>query len=313
MGQLDYALIGNCQSSALVDKQARIVWACLPRFDSEAVFSSLLDAEKAGVWSILPETADAHTPYGATEALPVSSITAREVLQDTAALTRIGKGTCVGRTLPDITMRIIRITDDAIPAWDDQLVLPHGEIGEIVVKGPVVTREYFHRDEATALAKIQDGTNWWHRMGDVGYLDEQQRTWFCGRKADRVRTASGTLFTVPCEAVFNQHPGVGRSALVGLGLPGQQQPVIVIEPHRDAFPSNAGATRRFTDELLKLGTANPLTAGITSILFHRAFPVFLSRAAVEPLLAPSSMRSLSSSTVGAAANPHSGARPPRSE
>jgi hypothetical protein len=49
--------------------------------------------------------------------------------------------------------------------------------------------------------------------------------------------------------------------------------VIVIEPHPDRFPATAGATARFTDDLLRLGAANPLTAGITSVLFHRAFPV----------------------------------------
>ena len=222
---------------------------------------------------ILPDAADAHTPYGATEALPVCSITAREVLAETAALARAGTGTCVGKALPDIALRIIRISDDAVASWDDRLVLPRGEIGEVAVRGPVVTREYFRREDATAQAKIKDGASWWHRMGDVGYLDARDRLWFCGRKADRVGTAQGTLFTVPCEAIFNQHPDVFRSALVGIGPAGRQRPVIVIEPHPDKFPTTVDATARFTEELLRLGAANPLTAGITSVLFHRAFPV----------------------------------------
>ena len=221
----------------------------------------------------LPDTADAHTPYGATEALPVSSITAREVLSETAMLTYAGKGTCVGKAFPGITLQIIRITDEVIPTWDDRLVLPRGEIGEIVVTGPVVTRAYYRREQATALAKIPDGDSWRHRMGDVGYLDEHERLWFCGRKADRVQTVSGTLFTGPCEAIFNQHPDVFRSALVGIGPAGNQHPVIVIEPHQDKLPATAGETSQFTDELLRLGSANSLTAGITSVLFHRALPV----------------------------------------
>jgi len=225
------------------------------------------------VQRILPDHADAHTPYGSTEALPVSSITAREVLAETAPLTRVGQGTCVGTALPGITLRVIRMSDDVIQSWDDHLTLPRGEIGEIVVKGPVVTRAYFKREQATALAKINDGETWWHRMGDVGYLDERGRLWFCGRKADRVRTAQGTLFTVPCEAIFNQHPAVSRSALVGIGPMGQQRPVIVIEPCHGTFPATADTTAHFTDELLILGAANPRTAGITSVLFHRAFPV----------------------------------------
>src|SRR5881409_2378347 len=99
------------------------------------------------VHHILSDSAEAHTPYGATEALPVSSITAREVLRETAALTRAGQGTCVGRPFPGISLRVIRITDEVIPAWDDRLVLPRGQIGELVVKGLVVTREYFRRSE----------------------------------------------------------------------------------------------------------------------------------------------------------------------
>jgi acyl-CoA synthetase (AMP-forming)/AMP-acid ligase II len=225
------------------------------------------------VHHILSDSADAHTPYGATEALPVSSITAREVLRETAALTRAGKGTCVGRLFPGISLRIIRITDEVIPAWDDRLVLPRGEIGELVVKGPVVTREYFRRERDTALAKIKDGDAWWHRMGDVGYLDEQGRVWYCGRKADRVQTAAGTLFTDPCEAIFNQHLDVFRSALVGIGPTGHQRPVIVIEPHPGTFPATADEGTRFSDELRRLGAAYPVTAGISAVLFHRAFPV----------------------------------------
>jgi len=225
------------------------------------------------VHRILPDSADAHTPYGATEALPVSSITARDVLRDTAAKTRAGKGTCVGKLFPGITLRVIRITDEALPAWDDRLVLPHGQIGELVVKGPVVTREYFRRERDSALAKIKDGDAWWHRMGDVGYLDEQGRVWYCGRKGDRVQTTSGTLFTDPCEAIFNQHQDVCRSGLVGVGSVGHQRPVIVIEPQPGRFPATADEVTRFRDELLQLGAASPVTAAITTVLFHRAFPV----------------------------------------
>jgi acyl-CoA synthetase (AMP-forming)/AMP-acid ligase II len=225
------------------------------------------------VHHILSDSADAHTPYGATEALPVSSITAREVLRETAALTRAGQGTCVGRPFPGITLQVIRITDEVIPAWDDRLVLLRGQIGELVVKGPVVTREYFRHERDSAHAKIKDGDAWWHRMGDVGYLDEQGRVWYCGRTADRVQTASRTLFTDPCEATFNQHPDVFRSALVGIGPAGHQRPVIVIEPHPGKFPATADEATRFRDELLQLGAAYPVTAGITTVLFHRAFPV----------------------------------------
>ena len=170
-----------------------------------------------------------YTPYGATEALPVASIDSGEILGSTRHETDRGAGVCVGRPVAGMRVEIIRISDDPIPAWSDDLVVPDGTIGEIVVQGPVVTREYFRRPEANALAKIDDPGEpgqtqgqtgrFRHRMGDLGYRDAQGRIWFCGRKAHRVVTAGGTLYTIPCEAVFNTHPEVARSALVGVGPP----------------------------------------------------------------------------------------------
>ncbi|MBI4403464.1 MAG: glycoside hydrolase family 15 protein [Deltaproteobacteria bacterium] len=61
MSQLDYALIGNCQISALIDKRGNHVWCCMPRFDSPSIFASLLGGEQAGFWSCLPETNDFET------------------------------------------------------------------------------------------------------------------------------------------------------------------------------------------------------------------------------------------------------------
>ncbi len=72
-------------------------------------------------------------------------------------------------------------------------------------------------------------------MGDVGYRDNQGRIWFCARKAHRVVTATPggeTLFTIPCEAVFNTHPAVFRTALVGVGSPGAMRPVLCVERQR---------------------------------------------------------------------------------
>ncbi|MFQ5903139.1 MAG: hypothetical protein ACE5JO_05555, partial [Candidatus Binatia bacterium] len=161
----------------------------------------------------------------------------------------------------------------AIPEWNEALVLPPGEIGEIVVKGPVVTREYYKREDQTALAKIQDGSSVWHRMGDVGYLDEKGRLWFCGRKSHRIITTQKTIFTVQCEAIFNQHDNVFRSALVGIGPRTSQRPVIIIEPKSGKMPAHSHAAKKFAQELLGLGGQNELTKDIKDVLFHPAFPV----------------------------------------
>ena len=225
------------------------------------------------VGAILPVDAETHTPYGATEALPVASIGGTEVLNETAELTRQGAGICVGRALPGVTLRIIQIVDEAIPRWDETLVLPPRKIGEIVVRGPVVTAEYCGREEETARAKIRQGDLVWHRMGDLGYLDEMGRLWFCGRKSHCVITPQRILFPVQCEAIFNCHPDVRRSALVGVGPIPKQRPVIVIEPRPGKMPSRARDRAQFVQELLDLGRRNPLTRDIMEVLFHPRFPV----------------------------------------
>jgi acyl-CoA synthetase (AMP-forming)/AMP-acid ligase II len=220
----------------------------------------------------LEPPAQVYTTYGATEALPVASIGSEEILAETRRLTDAGQGVCVGRPVEWIDVRIIVIRDEPIPVWSDDLLVPDGTIGEIVVAGPVVTREYFNRPEATRLAKIADSARSiiHHRMGDVGYRDDRGRLWFCGRKSHRVILADETLFTIPCEAIFNTHPAVFRSALVGVERRGEVIAVICIEPVRRL---SAGEEDRIRRELLERGGGYPHTRKIHTVLFHRAFPV----------------------------------------
>jgi acyl-CoA synthetase (AMP-forming)/AMP-acid ligase II len=210
------------------------------------------------------------TPYGATEALPVCSIGSREILGETRAITDAGGGVCIGRPVEGIRLEIIEITDAPIDLWDDSLRVPVGKIGEIVVQGEQVTRRYFNRPEADLLAKIKDPAGgFFHRMGDLGGIDEDGRVWFCGRKAHRVVTPEETLFTIPCEAVFNTHPSVFRTALVGVGEKGNHLPVICVELEKGVRVNR----EKLRQELLDLAKAHIHTAGISTILFHRAFPV----------------------------------------
>lgn len=213
---------------------------------------------------------DIYTPYGATEALPVSSIGSSMILGETAPITDAGGGTCVGMPNEHVQVRIIRITDDPIPEWSDDIVIKDGSIGEIAVKGPIVTKEYFKRPENTKLAKIKDGDDIWHRMGDVGRIDEQGRLWFCGRKSHRVETEKGPMFTIPCERVFNQHPKVFRTALVGIGEKGKQVPVICVELEKTV--TNVDEKVLFC-ELMELGKKYNHTACIDKFLIHPSFPV----------------------------------------
>ncbi len=220
---------------------------------------------------MLSPGAQIFTPYGATEALPVAVIGSDEVLGETAARTPLGAGTCVGRPVAGTRVEIIAISDEPIASWSDSLRVPDGEIGEIVVGGSQVTSAYFGRDEATRLAKIRgESGETLHRMGDLGYRDDRGRLWFCGRKSQRVRTAAGTLFTEPCEGVFNAHPEVRRTALVGARRRGEVVPVICVE----LASATRGASRdRVRRELLALGAAHAVTQSIHEVLFVDTFPV----------------------------------------
>ncbi|MBW2741293.1 MAG: AMP-binding protein, partial [Deltaproteobacteria bacterium] len=218
--------------------------------------------------STLCDGIEVHTPYGATEAMPVISIGSNEILSETAELSKKGFGICVGRPIGDLEVRIIEINNNPIKEWSDDIILHDGDTGEITVSGDLVTRQYFRKPEADALSKIKEGDKIWHRMGDLGWMDKKGRIWFCGRKNQRVITKNGFKFTIPCEAIFNNHPMVFRSALVGVGSPPNQKPVICIELEHDRKQK-----KLIKKELLELAKSSVLTKNIETILFHKAFPV----------------------------------------
>ncbi|MCM2265704.1 MAG: fatty acid CoA ligase family protein [Desulfuromonadales bacterium] len=222
--------------------------------------------------ALLPDDAEIFTPYGATEALPVSSIGSREILGETGRMTGEGFGVCIGRPVNSISLAIIPISDEPIEIWREELALPTGEVGEITVRGPQVSTVYLNRPEANRMAKIADPSGEiWHRMGDVGYRDSAGRIWFCGRKSHRVVTETETLYTIPVEGVFNTHPEVFRTALVGIdGTRGTKRPVLCVELEAK---KNRRELTRIRQELLELGSSHPHTSGISEILFHPAFPV----------------------------------------
>jgi len=244
----------------------------------------------AKIRTLLPDDAQLWTPYGATECLPVAVIEGRE-LEATRELTERGAGTCVGRPAAPSLVRIIRTDDAAIEAWSDDLIAAGGLIGEITVTGPTTTDSYFNRPEATRLAKIREAIPGGdvqgctsvaggrmpgaterivHRMGDLGFFDQQGRLWFCGRKSQRVVTADTTLCTEQIEPVFNTQPDVRRTALVGIGERGMQVPVLCVE-----LQAGIGKDQhaRIADELRHIANGFVNTAKVEQYLFHPKFPV----------------------------------------
>jgi len=220
----------------------------------------------------IPHAATIHTPYGATEALPVTDICDTELLLLYGNSNSYQDGVCVGYPIAGIDLRIIHITEEVIELWDDRYLIASNEVGEITIQGPNVTQEYLADEEAGKRSKILDKVTglYYHRTGDLGRIDESGRIWFYGRKSQRVITKESTLFTIPCEAVFNKHPAVCRSALVGIdkGMPAERIPVICIE-----LKKGVKSSENLRKELLKLAQDNLVTKEISKILFHKSFPV----------------------------------------
>jgi acyl-CoA synthetase (AMP-forming)/AMP-acid ligase II len=222
---------------------------------------------------ILPPDAEIFTPYGATEALPVSSIGSREILGGTRELTNGGAGVCVGRVVAPNDVRIIGITDTVLAGWSQVSELPAGAIGEITVAGPTTTTSYFNRPTATRLAKIDHDGQTVHRMGDVGYFDAEGRLWFCGRKSHRVELSDRTLFSAPVEEIFNTHPVVFRTALVSALIGGTREPVICVELDPEALAGSHSDEQALFASLRELGANFVATRGISRFLIHPGFPV----------------------------------------
>jgi acyl-CoA synthetase (AMP-forming)/AMP-acid ligase II len=221
----------------------------------------------AALRELLPPGADVHTPYGATESLPVTSIAGAELAGDLRARIEGGEGTCVGRPVPGVELALIRITDDELPRFTEDLRAPAGQPGEVCVRGAVVTPAYANDELATRHAKMRDADGGlWHRMGDVGVLDADGRLWLHGRKSHRLETRAGLLMPVPLENVYNTVEGVRRTALVGVGARGDERPVLVVEAEegaqRDALVLRLRAHR----------TDLAATQRVAEIRFHPRLP-----------------------------------------
>jgi len=228
---------------------------------------------------ILSDGVQLHTPYGATESLPVATIGSERVLSETWERTNRGEGTCIGTTFPGVTVEIVKISEEPYPTWDDALRMPQGQVGEIAVFAPIVSPEYKDRPHANALSKIERDGSIGHRMGDLGYRDADGTLWFCGRKShalwvDTERSTAegvrddGLVPAVPVEGIFNAHDKVLRTALVGVGDTGRQIPVLWVELEQDQEWSGELAA-----EILALADGTRWSGLVERVLHHPSFPV----------------------------------------
>ena len=161
--------------------------------------------------------AEMHTPYGMTEVLPVADLSLQQ-REDVGE----GSGVCVGRAVDGCNVKVVSI-DGGISE------LPIGVTGEIVVSARWMSLGYNRLWLTQQKARFASDGFTWHRTGDVGHLDSDGNLWIEGRVVHMIHTAQGSITPVPLETVCETISGVQRAAAVGIGEPGIQQIVIVLE------------------------------------------------------------------------------------
>jgi olefin beta-lactone synthetase len=166
--------------------------------------------------------------YGSTEAEPVAHLTAEERLVAGGA-----PGFCAGRPSERVRAKVVRIHDAPIElgpegwaGWE----LPAGEIGELVVSGDHVCRDYYQNPRAVRENKIAEpGGTVWHRMGDTGSFDPDGRFWIAGRVHSTIRRGGVLVHPQLVEqAAKGEDPRVRRAAAVGLPDPELGERVVVV-------------------------------------------------------------------------------------
>ena len=223
---------------------------------------------------VLPN-AEAHTPYGMTEALPVTDVTAAEV--DAAGP---GNGVCVGRPLPGVEVRLSPLS--ATGAADGPLTAEPGPTGEVCVRAAHVKDRY---DALWATERAASRDPGWHRTGDVGHLDADGRLWIEGRLPHVVPTAAGVVTPVAVEQRLERLPGITAAAVVGVGPAGTQAVVAVVVPEtsQEGRPESGAPgrpvrrVRRAGLTVAPIGLADAVRAAagveVAAVLVTRALPV----------------------------------------
>lgn len=233
----------------------------LPLIRRVITFGAPIPFEFLEKWKRVAPNARISTPYGATEALPLTDIDADEILTTKAARNHHAAGMCVGKPLALNKLRIV----DYRTRPESLEPLPAGEVGEVAVTGPVVTKSYYRKPKATANSKIEAEDGIWHLMGDLGYLDDKGRLWLVGRKSHLIRFGDREMHPFPGEGMVLPHPDVERVALVE----GKRGPVLVVERRRGAATTEAVLRR----ECLSLIRQTEEYSIVNDILFHPEMPV----------------------------------------
>lgn len=216
---------------------------------------------------VLPSAA-AHTPYGMTEALPVTDVALDEI--DAAGP---GNGVCVGHALPGVDVAVVPLSPLGVP--DGEPTREPGITGEISVAAPHVKDRY---DQLWAVQRRSAREPRRHRTGDVGHLDAEGRLWVEGRLVHVITAADGPVTPVGVEQRVEAVDGVASAAAVGVGPAGTQQVVVVVVPEPGIAARRAGAPLLAVAQLTEAVRAAAGVA-VAAVLVADALPVDIRHAA----------------------------------
>lgn len=179
--------------------------------------------------------------YGSTEVEPVAHCSAGERLAAHAA--GQADGLCLGTPVAGLAVRVLRIHDGPIvcgPRGLAEWEVAPGQVGEFVVAGAHVGRDYFRNPDADRACKVVAGDTVWHRMGDTGWQDSGGRLWLAGRVPTTIRRHGAELHAQAIEAAAGRlAPEARQVAAVGLpgAGPGQRLALVVRGPLAAATPA----------------------------------------------------------------------------
>lgn len=215
--------------------------------------------------AVLP-VAEAHTPYGMTECLPVADISLTEI----EAL-GTGDGVCVGHPVAGVTVAVSALDNEGRAVGDAAVAA--GVTGEVCVRAAHLKDRY---DQLWATERASGLGSGWHRTGDVGHLDDDGRLWVEGRLVHVVTGPDGPVTPVGAEQRIEGLPQVAMAAVVGVGPSATQQTVVVVVRSGTAPPGEPRDGLADPD----LSAAVRASAGVpvAAVLVARALPVDIRHA-----------------------------------
>ncbi len=211
--------------------------------------------------------ADVHTPYGMTEALPITDISLTELQQidqERSSGDTQSRGVCVGHPLPEVVVQIDPLGPLGEPVGD--LSSEPGVLGEIMLQA-AHARDSYDRLWLTDHRASQPAG--WHRTGDVGQLDDSGRLWVGGRLGHVITTPKGVLAPVASEQRIETLHDVTAAAVVGVGPVGTQIIVAVVQLLVSLTPTG-GASMELTDKIRRVVGED---VDIAAVLVVKKLPV----------------------------------------